>query len=49
MVTDLCRLVVLPLHMGELIHLKELHLRHNKLVYLPASIESLELYTFTGV
>ena len=46
---NLYRLVVLPLHMGKLIHLKELHLRHNRLVYLPASIESLELYTFTGM
>jgi len=42
------RLVSLPPHIGDLQQLKELHVRHNKLKCLPASIQKLHLYTFTG-
>jgi len=42
------RLVSLPPHIGDLQQLKELHVRHNKLKCLPASIQKLHLYTFTA-
>ena len=43
------RLVSLPPRIGNLQQLKELHVRHNKLKCLPASIQELHLYTFTGI
>ena len=43
------RLQTLPLHIGKLQQLKELHVRNNRLRCLPASIEHLQLYTFTGI
>ena len=46
---SLSRLVCLPADIGDLQQLKELHVRNNKLRYFPASIEQLQLYTFTGI
>lgn len=43
------RLQTLPVHVGNLQQLKELHVRNNRLKYLPASIEQIQLYTFTGM
>ena len=42
------RLQTLPVHIGDLQQLKELHVRNNRLRYLPASVDTLHLYTFTG-
>jgi hypothetical protein len=42
------RLQTLPVHIGDLQQLKELHVRNNRLRYLPASVDLLHLYTFTG-
>ena len=43
------RLQTLPVHVGNLQQLKELHVRNNRLLYLPASMDLLHLYTFTGL
>ena len=43
------RLVGLPHHIGDLQLLKELHVRNNCLKCFPASIQQLQLYTFTGI
>lgn len=42
------RLVGLPHHIGDLQLLKELHVRNNCLKCFPASIQQLQLYTFTA-
>ena len=42
------RLSTLPYGIGNLKQLKELHVRNNKIRCFPASIEKLDLYTFSG-
>lgn len=45
---NFCRLSTLPHHIGRLQKLKELHVRNNAIKYFPASIQRLQLYTFTA-